>query len=227
LCHSIVPLYIGLCRALGRSPNDEQNTPLFLRLFPSPSLPPKTDESQYDSSKDLNDSPINISRDLSISLNKKQTLPNFQKLLPRSFSSLSTYATWSSGLNKHDNTSDGLSIISGLGGVNRGSFQSQISTYSQFNDSVNETLYFFFKFGTSFAEQSTNLRPNSLNKSNERKHRIDISYENLLKLLSLAKHLLNKEILQNLDEIALNIYSVCISIQYFLNIYIFFNEIFI
>ena len=203
MCHSIVPIYIGLCRALGRTPNDDQNTPLFLRLFPPPSIPPKTDESQYDSSTDMNDSSLYASRDLQSSFHKKQTLPNLQKLIPRSFSSLSPNQTWSSGLNTHGTISDNLSI-SGLIGLNRGSFQSQISNYSQLNESINETRYFFFKFGSSFNEQSARVKPNDFNPNNQN----NISLELLLRLLSLVKNLLNKEILKALDEIALSVFMV-------------------
>ena len=205
LCHSIVPIYIGLCRALGRTPNDDQNSPLFLRLFPPPSVPPKTDESQYDSSRDMNESYIFVTRDLTNSFPKKQTLPNLQKLIPRSFSSLSPNQTWSSGLNCHE-TNDNLSIC-GIKNVNRGSFQSQISTYSHLNESINETRYFFFKFGSSFAKQSNRLKPNASGDSYQNQ-KSDVSLELLLRLLSLAKKLLNKEVLQTLDEIAFSVFTV-------------------
>lgn len=206
LCHSIVPIYIGLCRSLGRTPSDDHNTPLFLRLFPPPSVPPKTDESQYDSSRELYDNSIYASRDLTtVSLMKKQTLPNFQKLLPRSFSSLSTAQTWTSGLNTKDTAVDGLSI-SGLTNINRGSFQSQLSTYSQINEQINETRYLFFKFGTSFSGQMNRLKPNTSVASNS-KH-LEVSVDLLNRLLLVAKKLLDREVLQTLDEIALNVYTV-------------------
>ena len=205
MCHSIIPLYIGLCRSLGRTPTDD-NTPLFLRLFPSPPIPPKTDESQYDSSRELYDNSIYVSRDLTANLLKKQTLPNFQKLLPRSFSTLSTAQTWSSGLNTKDGGADSLSIC-GLPSVNRGSFQSQLSTYSQMNEPFNETRYLFFKFGTSFSGQFDRLKPNSSISANNSNH-IEVSVDLLHRLLSVAKKLLNKEVLQTLDEIALNVYTV-------------------
>lgn len=205
MCHSIIPIYIGLCRALGRTPNDDQNTPLFLRLFPPPAVPPKTDESQFDSSRELYDNSLYASRELSNSLLKKQTLPNFQKLLPRSFSSLSTAQTWTFGLNSKESAVDSLSI-SGLTGVNRGSFQSQLSTYSQLNESINETRYLFFKFGTSFSGQLNRVKPNASNNPNN--NRIEVSIELLHRLLSVAKELLNKEVLQTLDEIGFNVFTV-------------------
>jgi hypothetical protein len=195
---------------LGRTPSDGQNTPLFLRLFPPPTLPPKTDESQYDSSKDLNDSSYNVNRGLGNSLLKKGTVPNFQKLIPRSFSSVSANPTWSSGLNGHDSAADALSVggVSGFGGGTKGSFQSQISTYSAFNDTVNETRYLFFKFGTSFAGQPTHLKPKSSETSKQIDHKMEIPFDYLMKLLSLSKQLLNKEILQTLDEIAFSVFTV-------------------
>jgi len=206
-----------LCRALGRTPDDDQKTSLFLRLFPPPPLPPKTDESQYDSSKDLSASLINgiNGSDLSNNLLKKQTLPNLQKLLPRSFSSLSTNATWTAGFNTstHDSTTDRLSISSFLG-HNRGSFQSQLSNYNQITDSVNETRYFFFKFGSCFAGQSRPWKPKSLENQNDDSNQIRFSVTHLQKLLSVAKRLLNKDILQVLDEIASNLYGVCIDSTY-------------
>ncbi len=210
MCHSIIPIYIGLCRALGRTPNDDQKTPLFLRLFPSPPLPPKTDESQYDSRKDLNVSLINgiNGREMPNNLSKKQTLPNLQKLLPRSFSSLSSNATWTAGLNTVDSTTDGLSISSLMGVNARGSFHSQLSTYNQINDSVKETQYFFFKFGSSFVGQSRHRKSISSEQKTNETNDIKFSFTHLQKLLAIAKKLLNKDLLQILDEIASNIYGV-------------------
>jgi phosphatidylinositol 4-kinase len=210
LCHSIIPIYIGLCRALGRTPNDDQKTPLFLRLFPSPSLPPKTDESQYDLSKDLNVSLINgiNGREIPNSLSKNQTLPNLQKLLPRSFSSLSSNMTWTAGLNTVDSTTDGLSISSLMVANARGSFQSRLSTYNQMNDLVKGARYFFFKFGSSFVGQSRHRKSISSEQKTNETNDIKFSLSHLQKLLTIAKKMLNKDLLQILDEIASNAYGV-------------------
>jgi phosphatidylinositol 4-kinase len=142
------------------------------------------------------------------SLSKKQTLPNLQKLLPRSFSSLSSNMTWTAGLNTVDSTNDGLSISSLMVANTRGSFQSQLSTYNQMNDLVKGTRYFFFKFGSSFVGQSRHRKSISSEQKTNETNDIKFSLSHLQKLLTIAKRLLNKDLLQILDEIASSVYGV-------------------
>ncbi|RWS14888.1 phosphatidylinositol 4 kinase-like protein [Dinothrombium tinctorium] len=203
LCKSIIPLYIGTVRAVGRTINNVYTTPLFLRLFPVPPAPPLVDQSQNFSGVSISYSSLGKSN--SGSLSKKQTLPNFQRLLPRSFSTLSTSATWTAGLSSRDSGADLLSLSS------VSAFQSRASSFqyqplSIMNDSVGETRIFFFKFGSCYSQLTRNDETEFSNLENTEKP-FSFSLLHLQKILSVSKRILSRELLQSLDELASDVFN--------------------
>lgn len=212
LCRAVIPLYIGAARAIGRIPNDSNRSPLFLRLFPSPPPPPSTDQSQGSGNTDNHMASSQSLMNKGGPLAKKQTMPNIQKLFPRSLSNLSTNATWTAGMmTTRDSGADLLSLSSLAAGATRGSsFQSQNPNSA--NDVHRETHYFFFKFGSCF-----DLVPGIHSYSDDDDKQNDaasvakafvVSIVHLQSTLSLAKKLLTKELLHRLDELAGEMFGV-------------------
>ncbi|RWS26434.1 phosphatidylinositol 4 kinase-like protein, partial [Leptotrombidium deliense] len=203
LCKTVVPLYIGAVRAIGRCVNDVQKA-LFLRLFPPPPPAPLVDHSQnYSNSSAFVSSTAEKSN--SGSLSKKQTLPNIHKLLPRSLSTLSSSATWSGGLTTRDSGADLLSLSSMSTSQTRGnSFQCAQTSNANYCGGVSRL--FFFKFGSCYSQLMRNNEREFTNEDKSTKA-LRFSLNQLESVLSVAKEILSIELLQFLDDLSNELFT--------------------
>ncbi|KFM76896.1 Phosphatidylinositol 4-kinase alpha, partial [Stegodyphus mimosarum] len=181
LCKSVVPVFIGTARAVGRG--SKKGSPLFCRLFPPPSsTPPATPESPK------------LHKVASSSSFKQRTFHNFRPILHRSMSAVSRNAS-SSALTSHDSGAD-LSITSGSGiSSKRGSL------YSQSSLTYDPTSYYFYKFGSSFG------RLPALGLMENVEHPFMFSVAHLQAVLAIAKKLLTQDLLEFLDEQSTEVYN--------------------
>lgn len=130
LCKSVVPVFIGTARAVGRA--SKTGPPLFCRLFPPPT-PPVI--SSPESPK--------LHKVASASSFKQRTFHNFRPILHRSMSAVSRNVS-STALMSHDSGAD-LSVFG-----NSGLSSKRASVYSQSSLTYDPTNYYFYKFGSSF-----------------------------------------------------------------------------
>lgn len=194
LCKNIIPIYIGACRAIGRMPNDENLIPLFLRLFPEPPLPPSCDLSQCPSEFDSNS---NLSGKGTLT-KKTTTSPNLQRIIPRSFSSLSASATWTGTFPSRESGND-LSSLNGISSTQRiSSFQSQVSANLISSERQNEGQILFYKFGSCFSHLFRMKLPDFMSRNQNKFYRLSLSL--LQTTLSVAKKLISRDLLDSLDE---------------------------
>lgn len=181
LCKSVVPIFIGTARAIGRA--SKCGPPLFCRLFPPPTAPiPNTPESPK-----LHPVPSATSF-------KQRTFHNFRPILHRSMSAVSRNVS-STALISHDSGAD-LSIIGSSGLSSK-----RASLYSQSSLTYDPTSYYFYKFGSSFGR----LPALGLMENNE--HPLMFPVAHLQAVLAIAKKLLTEEMLEFLDEQATEVYN--------------------
>lgn len=191
LCKNIIPIYIGSCRAIGRTCNNGNLIPLFLRLFPEPTPPPSSDHSQA-----IGDSSYSNTTSVNGTLTKKRPA-NGKELLPRSLSSVSAnnggyYDVFPS----RDSGADLLSSFNNS--VRVASFHSQISTNFVSSDGQNESQVLFYKYGSCFSQLTRSKYHDYVSIEPTKLYRFSLSH--LQTILSIAKKLLNRDLLINLDE---------------------------
>uniref|UniRef100_T1J2J9 Thymidine kinase, cytosolic n=1 Tax=Strigamia maritima TaxID=126957 RepID=T1J2J9_STRMM len=177
LCKCIVPILFGLVRALGRASN--QAPPLLCRMFPNPKNP--------------------IPIQMEPKLEKKRSFTTFRPIIPRSLSSifpstlnLATVSIHNVGLDlpfsRMSSTPSSLTSI-------------PIQTNGLNQQQIDPTTYYFSKYGSSFGQIATieTMDPSEENPFN-------FSIVHLQAVLSNAKKLLTKQLLQYLDDQALDIF---------------------
>ncbi|KAF8787808.1 Phosphatidylinositol 4-kinase alpha like protein [Argiope bruennichi] len=181
LCKSIVPVFIGTARAVGRA--SKNGPPLFCRLFPT--LTPTNNHSP--------ESP-KIHKVASSNSLKQRTFHNFRPILHRSMSAVSRNAS-SNVLTSQDSGAD----LSAMGGS--GLSSKRASLYSQSSMTYDPTVYYFYKFGSSFGKLP------ALGLLKDEEHSLIFSVNHLQAVLAIAKKLLTKDLLEYLDEQASEIYN--------------------
>lgn len=198
-------MLIGAARAIGRNGN-EQHQSLFLRLFPAPPPPPSSDMSQENSKRDSRNS-TNSLVNRTGSMAKKLTLPPPSKLMPVP-ATLSTSATWTGGLVSKDSNADLQSLSSMVASHTReSSFLSHDSRPGQRSTSNSDVHYFFTRIGSCFSQlQKTDHRPSVT--APRAKKRCSLSVSQLQTILSLAKKVLDTDMLHTLDELATDTFMV-------------------
>ena len=185
---------MGACRAIGRTFENE-SIPLFLRLFPSPSPPSNFNVFQNNSNKN------NLPSFKSSYLIKKQTLPNLGKSMQRPFS-IQPSATWAGSLSSQDVTTDFFSLISSQSKDNH--FLQ--SSYSYSVENQREIQLLFYKFGSCFSQLSQSNQTDFSSKKLSKPYKFSLNQ--LENVLSIAKNLLNKDLLESLDQSVKSIYFV-------------------
>ncbi|XP_054723251.1 LOW QUALITY PROTEIN: phosphatidylinositol 4-kinase alpha-like, partial [Uloborus diversus] len=181
LCKSVVPVFIGTARAVGRA--SKQFPPLFCRMFPSvinsvPNSPEAPKLHKVPSSASF----------------KQRTFHNFRPILHRSMSAVSRNAS-STALTSQDSGAD-LSIAGSSGLSSK-----RASLYSQSSLTYDPTSYYFYKFGSSFG------RIPAFGRVEHEQHPLLFSVAHLQAMLAIAKKLLTKDMLEFLDEQASEIYN--------------------
>jgi hypothetical protein len=78
------------------------------------------------------------------------------------------------------------------------------------NTSQNETRYFFFKFGSSFTQETAMSNEIAVPQDGKVNSLNDLQLKDLKTILSVAKKILAKDLTIKMDEIASQIYSVSI-----------------
>ncbi|CAL1289574.1 unnamed protein product [Larinioides sclopetarius] len=181
LCKSIVPVFIGTARAVGRA--SKMGPPLFCRLFPTPT---PTNNLSPESPK--------IHKVSSSNSLKQRTFHNFRPILHRSMSAVSRNAS-SNVLSSQDSGAD----LSAMGGS--GLSSKRASLYSQSSLTYDPTVYYFYKFGSSFGKLP------ALGLLKDEENALIFSVNHLQAVLAIAKKLLTKDLLEYLDEQASEIYN--------------------
>lgn len=179
LCTSIVPTLIGMARAIGRSSDDR--TPLINLLFPLPSQCFATVESP----EDTNSPP-------------KRPFTKFRSIFPRTLSShvITPESPTSPTPGTTENPAD----------FRRERSPSPMAPTQQkigsADDMLDPTVRYFNKVGSSF----TRTKPWGFEIIPEEDH-LKFSSSQLQTLVSVAKRLLSKDILKNLDNMAYEVYT--------------------
>ena len=199
LCKVIIPIYIGCSRALGCFPNPTDETPLFLLLFPLQQNTISNDKikEEYDDTK-VHQTKIPPSK-------SHQYLSLMQKI-PRSHSTnLSASNTFLGGLNANESGTD-LVSLSSFSSINYQRPSITNSNSSSPNIPQREARYLFFKFGSNFEsiKKSQLILENDCSKNNV----IEVPIADLEVCLEIAKGLLSQDVLNKLDKIASEVYSV-------------------
>lgn len=194
LSKNIVPIYLGACRAIGRT-SDDKYVPLFLRLFPPSLLPSKLNGSQEYKEKSNPSSPT------SSSLIKKQTLPDLGKPLARTLT-LHSSATWAGSLSVREIAPDLISLISAHS--NDRTFNQNSATLPV--DTQREIQTLFYKYGSCFSQLSQSNQIDFISKRPSKPYKFSLSQ--LQSVLSIAKSLLNKDLLETLDQSVKELYKV-------------------
>ncbi|KAL5017409.1 hypothetical protein ScPMuIL_006998 [Solemya velum] len=176
LCRYTVPILIGMARAIGRSSDEEK--PLISTLFSTEPTKPYIDNLKSETVAD------------------KQNFTTFRPILPRT-------------LSFHVISSDTPSPTSPTAAVaiefpdqlrrdrspSPSSPQFKDRTPSGLEDNINPTVYYFHKVGSSF----TRVKPWGFEIIPEQDH-LKFSSGHLQTLVSVAKRLLHKDVLRNLDS---------------------------
>nr|CAD7405817.1 unnamed protein product [Timema poppensis] len=177
LCKATVPILIGLARSMGRFCSSEPA--LLCRLFPRVEPP----------------FPAPITATDTQLYNKKRSFSNFRSIIPRSLSG---------NLPSIDVVSVGSSADST---DNSSSFPMRLdkppALLSYQSVPYDPTTYFFNKYGSSF-NQFPYMR---FAESPEKRAYLQFSIVHLQSILALAKKLLTKDMLNFLDEQALDVYN--------------------
>lgn len=181
LCKSTIPVLIGLARSMGRFCIN--SPPLICRIFPIP-----------DSKMEVKKPQIQNGVTDSSTLSKKRSFNQFRSIIPRSLSgNLNPAAIDALNADIVDGSNSSNSLKKGFKGL-------------QSHNSVpyDPTIYFFTKYGSSF-NQFPNMR--FAKESPEKRASVQFPVIHLQSILSIAKKLLVKDLLNYLDEEAEDIFA--------------------
>ena len=191
LVKQTIPLLLGAARAVGRTACGEQC--LFVRLFPPPPAPPASDSSQEISMNDSTAHRAN-SPTRTNSLQKKLAIPQMQRLMPHSVSShLSSSVTWTGGASHRSSCMDLQSLTSAASANNFVSRHMQ-AVYKPHE--IDETLHFFFKFGSCFGE--THRQNNCMGL------KLDWTLDELREIMRIVRSMSDADLLHFVDACAVS-----------------------
>ncbi|KAJ8312892.1 hypothetical protein KUTeg_010265 [Tegillarca granosa] len=182
LCTVIVPLLIGMARAIGRS--SDEDTPLISILFPTEAIPKV----------------VSVSEDSS---EPSKTFTNFRSILPRT---MSTHIISQDNVSSNPSSPTGFPTIDFPGSRSRERSPSPMASHTAekqpLEEAVEPAVLYFNKIGSSF----TRTRPWGFEIIPEEDH-IKFTSSNLQNLVAMAKRLLSKEVLKSLDDSLIDLFA--------------------
>ncbi|KAI1292022.1 Phosphatidylinositol 4-kinase alpha [Halotydeus destructor] len=188
LCKATLPILIGAARAIGRKSSKEDET-LFLKLFPTPPPPPLSDMSQ-NSQKSEHDSDI-PSRTGSLA-RKNQIFGSLRRGIVASQSAVMTYSS-TGDVQIKTVANDKITVSPTFAKLAKST-----------NGELDETRYFFGRFGSCFSQLQ---RMNQAPEFEFEPGQFAFSVTQLQTILTLAKNVLDKDLLVKLDEVASEVFA--------------------